>query len=133
MRTVRRMIPVALVLGLAIPLIGCPIVLLKICVENGTGIDLVELNVSDTGSASWGPNLLATTVATGGTACAKGIQPGTYDVRAIFDGKYEECEKVHEKIFWESGTPFVFTSTNLLLGFLWDGCEIYLNKSEWFL
>ena len=64
-----RFIVVALVAGSALLLMGCPIVLLKLCALNDTAYPLVELNISPTSATVLGDNQLSDTLAPGRSMC----------------------------------------------------------------
>jgi len=87
MRRYGRFIAIALVVGVALPLVGCPILVLRLCLVNNSLLPIVEANMSPTDQADWGGNLLAARLAAGRTTCIEGITPDSYDVRAVFESK----------------------------------------------
>lgn len=135
MRRIRRFLPVALVVAIALPLVGCPLIVLKLCVKNETAYDLVELNISPVGDSAWGDNWLTSSIVGGASDCVNGIEPGTYDMRALFDTKGDL--KALET--WTSGNvgdaatnawsrtkgPIMFKSVNKMIQFLYDGANFY--------
>jgi len=88
-RRFRRFVPFALLAGIVLPIlaVGCPIIVVKLCVINNTSWTMVALYLSPAASTSWGPSLLQASVAPGGNAKVTSIEPGTYDVQAVFDVK----------------------------------------------
>ena len=89
MRRYGRFIAIALVVGMVLPLVGCPlgVVVLKLCLINNSALPIVEVNLSPATSPAWGANQLAATLRAGATTCLQGISPNSYDVRAIFESK----------------------------------------------
>ncbi|MCP4643627.1 MAG: hypothetical protein GY851_24475 [bacterium] len=124
----RRFLSIALVAGLALPLIGCPIIVLKMCVNNDTPYALKELNMSPNSALSWGSNLLVAPVAAGGTTCVEGIEAGTYDIRGVFDVKALGKQLPNAAYNYN----VEFTSTFLNLTYLWNG-EGFYSVLDWFL
>jgi hypothetical protein len=60
-------------------------------IENDSSYTLLEINLSPTTSASWGPDLLGNTVlAPGDTFEVSGIQCDTYDIRVV-DEDLDPC------------------------------------------
>jgi hypothetical protein len=128
---VRRIATLVLLAGVALPLmVGCPALLnafirLKICVLNNTFLDLTDVNVVESGAASWGANDLPgnARILPGGQAVIKNIAPGTYDIRTLFDDK-EECGNDSVVV-----TDVDATTTNIIM--TWDqlsACsEVYLT------
>lgn len=145
MRRYGRYLAIALVVGAALPLIGCPLVVLKLAVQNCTdslgltGLTMTTVNVSKTSSSSWGSNMLSANVAPGSTGCIKGIQPGTYDIRVVFDNK----DAAGGTSVWTTDSvngsnpalgPVNFKSSNLALKFYWNGTAVYVEvPAEWYL
>ena len=137
MRRIRRYLPIALVVGLALPLIGCPLIVLKICVTNSTPFDIVEMNISPQSALGWGPNVLAAPIVAGGSLCMPDIEPDTYDIRARFDvkitkGPVPEGPDLFQQL-WCHDYGVAMTTLNLALTYLWaGGLQVYSTQS-WYL
>ena len=95
MRRYGRFIAIVLVVGAALPLVGCPLAL-KLCFINNSSLPIVEVNLSATTSPAWGANQLAARLAAGRTTCLEGITPNTYDVRAVFESKVKSQKVLTE-------------------------------------
>ena len=88
------------------------LLILKICINNDTCLDLEQFNVADPSAPSWGPNLLDDEVNPGGNATVEGLSPGTYDIRAVFDDK-QDC--VDNDVYVLEGVEL--NTTNLCITF----------------
>ncbi len=100
MRRYGRIIAIALVVGVALPLVGCPIVVLKLCLINNSSLPIVEVNLAAASTNTWGANQLAATLGAGATTCLEGITPNTYDVRAVFSSKVKNQKLLTEVVAW---------------------------------
>jgi hypothetical protein len=111
MRRYGRFIAIALVVGVALPLVGCPLVVLKLCLINNSSLPIVEVNLSAATNPAWGANQLVATLAAGATTCLEGISPNTYDVRAIFESKVKSQKLLTEVVTF--GVPLTNANRNI--------------------
>ena len=72
---------------MALPLIlgGCEVEDSFLTIENHSNIKIVSIFVSAAGDDSWGPDQLASDVLLPGAMKNFAIDPGTYDVRVVFE------------------------------------------------
>ena len=111
MRRYGRLIAIALVVGVALPLVGCPILVLKLCLINNSSLPILEVNLSPATNPAWGANQLAATLAAGQTTCLQGISPDTYDVRAVFESKVKSQKLLTEVVAF--GIPMTNAHRNI--------------------
>ncbi len=64
---------------------GCEVEESFLIVENHSSIKIVSIFVSAAGDDSWGPDQLASDVLLPGSMISFAIDPGTYDVRVVFE------------------------------------------------
>lgn len=134
MRRYGLFVAIALAVGIALPLVGCPLIVLKLCLINDTPFTMDAAYMTPSINGSWGANLLSASVASGGRTCVSGISPDTYDLRAEFDVRPEFLPQPSTNIVYVPGIGFksknVKVTFDTLAGELVATQEFFLKEAD---
>lgn len=118
----RFAVVMAVLVSVALPvMVGCNLLKYQFEINNLTSYDLVEVNITTDGAASWGSNDLAAVIAPGGSQDIKSFAAGDYMVRGVFDvadaEEDEICGPVYNDEYLVYNTDIEITTTNIAIDY----------------
>ncbi len=115
----RFAVVMTVLVSVALPvMVGCNLLQYQFEINNLTSFDLVEVNITTDGAASWGSNDLTAVLAPGGSEDIKGFSAGDYMVRGVFDVvDGDVCEPVYNNEYLVYNTDIEITTTNVAIDY----------------